>query len=143
MSVGGEVLSLDWNKYRPMTVATGSTDRAVKIWDMRRPTAGAALQGAPVTESAVLLGHQYAVRGVAWSPHQASVLATASYDMTVRIWNTDDAPPSPQVSMLQTPRIVYPMHKEFAVGVAWSLFEPGMIASTSWDTETHLWRAAL
>lgn len=141
MSVGGEVLSLDWNKYRPMTLATGSTDRAVKVWDMRK-SAGGMAAAAPVTESTVLVGHQYAVRGLAWSTHQPSILASASYDMSVRIWNVDDAPPSHQVSVLNTPRMVYPMHKEFVVGVAWSLFEPGLLASTSWDTETHVWPAA-
>lgn len=142
MSVGGEVLSMDWNKYRPMTLATGSTDRAVKVWDMRKSAGGAGpMSGAPVQEVAVLMGHMYAIRGLAWSTHQPNVLASAGYDMTVRVWNVDDVPASTPVPILNAPRMVYPMHKEFVVGLAWSLFEPGVLASTSWDTETHVWPA--
>jgi peroxin-7 len=35
---------------------------------------------------AQLLGHEYAVRKVQWSPHRVDVLATASYDMTCRVY---------------------------------------------------------
>ncbi|WFC99057.1 peroxisomal targeting signal 2 receptor [Malassezia yamatoensis] len=140
LPVGGEVLSMDWNKYRPMTLATGSTDRAVKIWDGRMPsTAPQTRLTQPLTEKCVLTGHQYAVRGLSWSTHQPSVLASAGYDMSVRIWNVDDAQPHGAVPVLDTPRNVYPLHKEFVVGLAYSLFEPNVIASTSWDCETHIW----
>ena len=33
-----------------------------------------------------LAGHEYAVRKVQWSPHRAEVLASASYDMTCRMY---------------------------------------------------------
>ena len=32
-----------------------------------------------------LLGHEYAVRKVQWSPHRPDVIASASYDMTCRV----------------------------------------------------------
>lgn len=133
LPVGGEALGVDWNKYRPMTLATGGTDRTVKVWDAR----GAA---AP-TDAKVLTGHQYAVRGVAWSPYHASVLASVSYDMTARIWNTDDASVAAQVPSVLSARQVYTGHREFATGVAWALFEPGMVATASWDMEVHVWPA--
>jgi peroxin-7 len=44
-----------------------------------------------------LLGHEYAVRKVQWSPHRADVLATASYDMTCRVY---DLRPSTDEMML-------------------------------------------
>ena len=134
MSAGGEVLAVDWNKYRPMTLATGGTDRAVKVWE-----AQASGPGGLVPEKCVCFGHQYAIRGVAWSPHQSNVVASASYDMTARIWNIDDAAVSAQVPMVNVPRQVYTGHREFVVSVAWSLFEPGIVATSSWDMETHLW----
>jgi hypothetical protein len=34
---------------------------------------------------AQLMGHEYAVRKVQWSPHRPDVLASASYDMTCRV----------------------------------------------------------
>lgn len=33
-----------------------------------------------------LPGHEYAIRKVQWSPHRPDVLATASYDMTCRVY---------------------------------------------------------
>ncbi|KAL4402745.1 peroxisomal targeting signal 2 receptor [Malassezia pachydermatis] len=135
MSVGGEVLALDWNKYRPMTLATGGTDRSIKVWEARG-------QGeSMVPETCVMVGHQYAIRGVAWSPHKPDIVASASYDMTARIWSTEGAGVAAQVPMVNQPRQVYTGHREFVVGIAWSLFEPGMIATTSWDMETHVWPA--
>ncbi|WFD31075.1 peroxisomal targeting signal 2 receptor [Malassezia sp. CBS 17886] len=145
MPVGGEVLGLDWNKYRPMTLATGSTDRTVKVWDARsvRPAVGTPSAQTSLGEAAVLVGHQYAVRNVAWSPHEANCLASASYDMSARLWNVDDAARAAQVPLLNRPRQTYPGHREFVMGLAWSLFEPGWIATTSWDTETHVWPVSI
>lgn len=74
--VGGEVLSLDWNKYRTWNIATGSTDKSVKVWDLRAASANAAAGppppgGAGVRSqgqiAAVCTGHEYAVRKVAFS----------------------------------------------------------------------------
>lgn len=142
VGAGGEVLSLDWNKYRPLTLASGSTDRVIKTWDLRSlPGAGKAGSLPAGTPSAVLMGHTYAVREVAWSPHKANVLASASYDMTARIWDVDDAQSMASAPTVSQARYIYAGHSEFVVGLAWSLFQPGLIASTSWDTSTQLWIA--
>lgn len=88
---GGEVLALDWNKYRPFVLASAGVDKMVRVWDCRMvkldgppdgPSDGGAVGG--VCESQ-LLGHEYAVRKVQWSPHRADMLASASYDMTCRM----------------------------------------------------------
>jgi peroxin-7 len=151
--VGGEVLSLDWNKYRPMTIATGSTDRGVKVWDLRAaasraaavapgPAPARAMMGGECT--AVLMGHEYAIRRVAWSPHSASVLASASYDMSARIWDADLGAAinaGPRVGAQNAQRARHDLHTEFVVGLGWSLFNEGVLASCAWDCETHLWAA--
>lgn len=151
--VGGEVLTLDWNKYRPMTLATGSTDRVVKTWDLRqavgKPAPGSLGGVTMTTPIAALLGHEYAVRKVAWSPHAANLLASASYDMTARVWDVDAAvrgvaPAATAGANLggqNSLRRLHDTHTEFVVGVAWSLFQEGLVASTAWDMETHLWGA--
>jgi len=81
-----------------------------------------------------LMGHEYAVRKVQWSPHHPNVLATASYDMTCRIWNTAPGPGQNQLMHIHDP------HTEFVVGSSWSLFEEGVVASCGWDGKLHVFR---
>jgi len=150
-----EVLSLDWNKYQPHLLASSSVDRTIRIHDLRM--AGSSPSGlVSQNRSTVivsLLGHEYAVRNVAFSPHSADIIASAGYDMTCRIWSINTASLSlPKPGGLDsirwgsgglgggTARRIYDLHTEFVVGLAWSLFEEGMIATTSWDTETHVWK---
>lgn len=152
--VGGEVLCLDWNKYRPLTLATGSTDRVIKTWDLRsalsKPATGIATPLDMGTPLAAILGHEYAIRKLAYSPHSPQLLASASYDMTARVWDTDAAAMNAPPGAPQPPpgaagptggsmRKIHDAHTEFVVGVAWSLFQEGLVASTAWDSETHLW----
>ncbi|KAL8854707.1 MAG: hypothetical protein Q9221_000489 [Calogaya cf. arnoldii] len=77
-----EALTHDWNKYRPQLIAAAGVDRLIRVFDIRNPGQG------PV---AVLPGHEYAVRKVAWSPHLSDVLLSASYDMTCRVWTDGSA----------------------------------------------------
>ncbi|CAG8555029.1 20627_t:CDS:2 [Racocetra persica] len=74
-----EILSLDWNKYQENVIVTGgSVDRILKVWDLRSLN----------REITCLRGHRYAIRRVKCSPHDGNIIASASYDMTVRLWNT-------------------------------------------------------
>jgi peroxin-7 len=147
----GEILSLDWNKYQPNLIATGSVDRSIRIHDLRMATNALPNNPLPTMSPsptvATLLGHEYAVRRVAWSPHSANVLASASYDMTARIWNIDtQGLGSGQASFgmggMGGGRMErrWDGHSEFVVAVGWSLYDEGVVGSASWDQEVHLWR---
>jgi peroxin-7 len=81
-------------------------------------------------------------------PHSPSLLASASYDMTARIWDVDhpSASLSSVASRLGQPqgmggalKKVHDAHTEFVVGLAWGLFQEGLVASTAWDMSVHLW----
>ncbi|KXH63151.1 WD repeat domain-containing protein [Colletotrichum nymphaeae SA-01] len=133
----GEVLTHDWNKYRDTVIATGGVDRAVRTFDIRNPTAG------PV---AVMQGHEYAVRRLAWSPHASDLLLTASYDMTVRLWDDrSNAPPAGGPAggaQIGVQVGVMNRHTEFVVGVDWCLFGVGgWVATVGWDERVLLWDA--
>lgn len=138
-----EILSLDWNKYQPNIVATASVDRSIRVHDLRMASSG------PTPDAnrsciATLLGHDYAIRRIAWSPHTADVIASSGYDMTVRTWKVDGMqqiashPPGSGMAIGRCTD-VYDGHREFVVGLSWSLFEPGVLATASWDGECHIY----
>lgn len=143
-----EILTHDWNKYSDTgVIATGGVDRVIRTFDLRMPLNG------PL---AIMAGHDYAVRRLAWSPHASDVLVSASYDMTVRVWtdgstmagmmgggargvmgDAANAPvrPGRQLGLMNR-------HTEFATGVDWCLFGAGgWVASTGWDERVLLWDA--
>ncbi len=135
-AVPSEILTHDWNKYRDTVVATAGVDRVIRTFDIRNPAAGPA---------SVLLGHEYAVRRLAWSPHASDVLASASYDMTVRVWSdgsTAGPLPQPNTIPVGTQLGVMNRHSEFATGVDWCLFGTGgWLASAGWDQRVLVWDA--
>ena len=142
---GSEILTIDWNKYRPWTLASAGVDKMVKVWDCRMAAADPHPNPHPNDASTGggkvggvcenhLPGHEYAVRKVQWSPHSADVLASASYDMTCRVWNT-----SPAAGRMQLMHIHDP-HTEFVVGCGWSIYEEGVLASCSWDSKLNVFR---
>lgn len=141
-----EILTHDWNKYSDSVIATGGVDRALRTFDLRSPYAG------PV---ALMTGHEYAVRRLAWSPHASDVLVSASYDMTVRTW-TDGSrtgqagpiggpPPPPDTKQPVRMGVELGLmnrHTEFVTGVDWCLFGAGgWVASVGWDERVLLWDA--
>lgn len=124
-----ESLTHDWNKYRPDIIATGGVDTIIRTFDLRQPRNG------PL---AMLKGHEYAVRRLAWSPHLSDMLLSASYDMSCRVWTdgttSQDGLPR-QLGVMEA-------HTEFCTGVDWSLFgAEGWVATTSWDMRLLVWDA--
>jgi peroxin-7 len=119
----GEVLTLDWNKYKPHTLVTGSVDKTIRVWDARRPDCE--LASAPA--------HEYAVRRVRYSPHFADVVASASYDMSVGIWDMNMAGGG-----LAKRLDAYSAHTEFVLGIDWNLYRTGELATCAWDEQVHV-----
>ena len=151
---GMEVLSIDWNKYRPFILASAGVDKVIKVWDCRMVKTSPNAEGAPSVGGACDVqfhGHEYAVRKVQWSPHRPDILASASYDMTCRVyvpslslsgdklmissrWTTDPAAGQTQLLYIHDP------HTEFVVGCAWSLYDEGILASCGWDSKLNVFR---
>ena len=113
-----EVLSLDWNKYDPNGLVTGSVDKTLRVWDLRNPRH-------PLR---TLRGHDFAIRRVKCSPHSGQVVASASYDMTVRGWDLQSG----------RPLFVHDQHSEFALGLDFSLFNRSRLATCAWDQDIHI-----
>ncbi|KAH9823083.1 peroxisomal targeting signal 2 receptor [Melampsora americana] len=133
-----EVLGLDWNKYATHLVATCSVDQTGKIHDIRM--ASQSLDRTSCVGN--LIGHEYAIRKIAWSPHSSREIATSGYDMTARVWHAPDLNTGPP-ALIKNGRLkkVHNIHTEFVIGLAWSLYHPGLIATASWDQQIHIWAA--
>jgi peroxin-7 len=121
-----ECLTHDWNKYRNNIIATGGVDGRIRTFDIRNGSGPAA----------ILDGHSYAVRKLAWSPHVSDMLLSASYDMTCRVWTDGSSGAGGHAKELgQMAR-----HTEFATGLDWCLFgAEGWCASVGWDERLLVW----
>ena len=108
-----DVLCCDFNKYENF-IATGSTDNLIKVFDLR------ASMDQPLM---VLMGHQLAVKRIKFSPYHANILASASYDMSVKVWDCN----------VQRHINQFEQHSEFATAVDFSNFAEGLMLSAGWD----------
>ncbi|KUJ17173.1 WD40 repeat-like protein [Mollisia scopiformis] len=132
-----EILTHDWNKYRDTVIATAGVDQLIRTFDIRNP------KGGPV---AILRGHNFAVRKIAWSPHLSDVLISGSYDMTARVWTDGSTSATPSRPITLGPEAWgdeygrFNAHTEFVTGVDWCLFgTEGWVATTAWDERVCVW----
>ncbi|CCH45048.1 putative WD repeat-containing protein [Wickerhamomyces ciferrii] len=146
---GAETLTCDWNKYRPTVIATAGVDKNIKIWDLRMIDGTADFQSphqnklgpAPLNQ---LIGHDFAIRRVVWSPHDGGDLLSCSYDMTSRVWK-DQADPRTRGVLnnrfqKNSTSKIFGMHKEFVIGGDYSLWgDPGWVATTGWDEMVYIY----
>jgi peroxin-7 len=77
----------------------------------------------------ILHGHQLAVRRLKCHPHSDSQVVSASYDMSVGVWDLNRA------QMIQR----FDHHTEFVVGLDLSLFEENLMATAAWDRTACVW----
>lgn len=78
----------------------------------------------------VLSGHEARVVWLSWSPHKPSVLASASYDHTIQLWETDNG------SMLGN----YGGHSARVFRVEFSPSDPDLLFSAAEENALHCWR---
>jgi peroxin-7 len=68
------------------------------------------------------------VRKIKFSPYHANILASASYDMSVIIWDCNN---QKQVNKFE-------QHTEFVVGLDFNLFVERQMATASWDKTVQI-----
>ena len=111
-----DFLSVDWSKYEDWNVATATTNDLL-FWDLRMLGKGPSLR--------IPQAHRRAVKRIRWSPWSSHHVASVSFDMSVRLWDTRSMNP------LSGPG--FSGFTEFATGLDWSNFEKNLLVSCSWD----------
>lgn len=110
----GPVLSLAWSK-NSAWLATGSTDKAARIWDVTS------------TQTIHILPHQGSVTSVAWDPNSLARLATGCSDKSVSLWDVNSRT-----------RTIYSGHTDVVTTVSWGA---NGLASGSADQTIIIWQA--
>ncbi|XP_033639185.1 ribosome biogenesis protein WDR12-like isoform X2 [Asterias rubens] len=104
-------------------LATGSSDRHIRLWDPRQN------DGLLVKSS--LSHHTGWVSSVAWSPDNANLLISGSYDKTLKLWDTR-SPKAPLYNMSGL--------EDKILAVDWS--QPELMLCGGADNALHIFKAA-
>ena len=110
-------------------LATASDDGTARVYDAGGVQGGTLVGALPCLR--VLRGHTAHITGLAWSPHDTKLLATASYDKTAQVW---DVHTGAAVANMRG-------HSGRVFAVAWNQLEPGVIFTGSDDHSVRAWDA--
>uniref|UniRef100_A0A8C9PIP3 Coronin n=1 Tax=Spermophilus dauricus TaxID=99837 RepID=A0A8C9PIP3_SPEDA len=80
---GAAVTDLAWDPFDPHRLAVAGEDARIRLW--RVPPGG--LENMLTTPEAVLTGHTEKIYSLRFHPLAADILASSSYDLTIRIWD--------------------------------------------------------
>lgn len=132
-----DVLTAEFNPLEEFVLATGSADATVKIWDTRY------LDRVLHT----LHSHKKTVNQVRWSVHMSSVLASASADRRVCIWDVSrtGTEMAPEDLAEGPPELVFIHggHTNAVTDICWNPLEKWEIVSVAEDNILQIWSKAV
>ncbi|KAI1384645.1 DUF1900-domain-containing protein [Hypoxylon trugodes] len=123
------VLDTDWNPFNDRLVASASEDGKVMLWQVPQgfTLLTDAEEPADVSPVAKLTGHSRKVGQVLFNPAAENILASASGDLTIKIWDIGAGSP---VHTLKHPDIVQ--------SLSWNA-SGTMLVTTSRDKKLRVW----
>lgn len=131
-----EMNCLAFNPFSDWIVATGSIDKTVKLFDLRKLTA----------TLHTLESHKRGVNQIGWSPHHQEILASACDGKRVMVWDLN------RINERQTPLeaeggppellFIHGGHTECVVDLSWNPCEDWTIASVANDNMMQMWKLA-
>lgn len=132
---GAEVNAVAWNSFSGgQVLATAGADKVIRLWDLRSLTH-------PVH---ALEHHTEPVLGLAFSPTEATMLASSAQDRRVNVWDLSrigleqepgDAEDGPPELLFQ-----HGGHTSTPSDVAWAPHDPWHLLTTAEDNVVQLWR---
>ncbi|XP_021341569.1 coronin-1A-like isoform X2 [Mizuhopecten yessoensis] len=85
-------------------------------------------------------GHQSAVLDIAWCPHNDNLIASASDDCSVMIWNIPDRG---LTTNMETPVVDLRLHQRRVGLVIWHPVAANVLLSAGSDNKIYIWNAGL
>ncbi|XP_042238825.1 gem-associated protein 5-like [Homarus americanus] len=111
-------------------LAVGSSENKVYIFHLEELLNNGEIGSTITQASQELCGHESRVVWLAWSPHELGVLATASYDHTVQLWDTKTG----------EPMVNYGGHLTRVFRVEFSPADSDLLYSFAEENFVHVWR---
>ncbi|KAI0127712.1 coronin-6 [Xylariales sp. AK1849] len=123
------VLDTDWNPFNDRVIASASDDAKVMIWEVPRDFTlfTDAEEPSDVSPVAKFTGHSRKVGQVLWNPAAENILASASGDLSIKLWDVGAGSP---VLALKHPDIVQ--------SLSWNA-SGTMMVTTSRDKKLRVW----
>ncbi|XP_042862152.1 gem-associated protein 5-like isoform X2 [Penaeus japonicus] len=111
-------------------LAVGSSEKEIYIFDMEKYLQEDKIGSVITQATRELQGHESRVVWLAWSPHEDGVLASASYDHTIQLWDAKTG----------EPKVNYGGHLSRAFRVEFSPSDPDLVYSFADENSVHVWR---
>ncbi|KAH6661928.1 WD repeat domain-containing protein [Plectosphaerella plurivora] len=123
------VLDTDWNPFNDRIIASGSEDGKVFIWEVPRDFTlhTDAEEPADVSPVARLSGHARKVGQVLFNPAADNILASASGDFSIKLWDITTGQSSHQLR-----------HADIVQSLTWNA-TGSLLATTSRDKKIRVW----
>ncbi|KHN99501.1 coronin-6 [Metarhizium album ARSEF 1941] len=123
------VLDTDWNPFNDRVIASGSEDGKVFVWEVPRDFTlyTDAEEITDVSPVCKLAGHSRKVGQVLFNPAAENILASASGDFTIKIWDVDTG---------KAPLAL--KHSDIVQSLSWNA-SGTMLVTTSRDKKIRVW----
>ncbi|RVD81780.1 uncharacterized protein DFL_009629 [Arthrobotrys flagrans] len=130
------VNSLAFHPVSQYTIATGSADKTVALWDLRNFK----------HHLHSLDGHQGDVLNLQWHPHDEPILASSSTDRRIIFWDLtkigEEQTPEDQEDGPPELLFMHGGHTNRVSDFAWNPHDPWVMASAAEDNLLQIWRVA-
>ncbi|GJT88970.1 WD40 repeat-containing protein MSI1 [Tanacetum coccineum] len=134
--------SLSFNPLNESLVATGSTDKTLKVFDMRNLTSELYTLKYHTTNRLLVLNYDRdEVVQIEWNPHNKNIIASSSSDRRLVMWDTSRVGQE-QLSVDVPPELlfIHAGHTDRVPDFSWNPTEDWVIASVADDTMLQVWQ---
>lgn len=129
----GSVEDLHWSPSEATVFASCSTDKTVRVWDIRMPHDQPALS---------TIVHETDVNVMSWSKVSSHMVATGADDGSFAIWDLRMWTPTPQPTVTEAISR-FNWHKDAITSIEWSPHDASVLAVSGADDQLTIWDFAI